>query len=392
VDRIHRLGPLSFSELLELALYDPEQGFFETAGGAGRREADFITSPEVGALFGGVLARALDSWWEDLGRPDPYVVVEAGAGRGALARDVLAARPACAPTLRYVLVERSEHQRARQAALLPLELPSLVLGPVESGEAGDADGGQPWGGVGGAGEVGDDDTERRRVRGRGPLVTALPELPAEPIVSVVVANELLDNIPFDVLERRDEGWYEVRVGERAGGLVEVPVPARAGPAREADRLVPDARPGARVPLQDGARTWLRDALALVTRGRVVAIDYADTTPSMARRPWTEWVRTYRGHGRGGHPLEHLGDQDVTCEVAWDQLARHRPPTQLRTQADFLRAHGLEELVETARRRWHEGAARADLDALAARSRVTEAGALVDPAGLGRFGVLEWEVG
>ena len=182
------------------------------------------------------------------------------------------------------------------------------------------------------------------------------------------------------------------MGEQAGGLVEVPVPARAGPAREADRLVPDARPGARVPLQDGARTWLRDALALVTRGRVVAIDYADTTPSMARRPWTEWVRTYRGHGRGGHPLEHLGDQDVTCEVAWDQLARHRPPTQLRTQADFLRAHGLEELVETARRRWHEGAARADLDALAARSRVTEAGALVDPAGLGRFGVLEWEVG
>ena len=79
-------------------------------------------------------------------------------------------------------------------------------------------------------------------------------------------------------------------------------------------------------------------------------------------------------------------------MAWDQLARTRPPTQLRTQADFLRAHGLEELVETARRRWHEGASRADLDALAARSRVTEADALVDPAGLGRFCVLEWEVG
>ena len=168
------------SRVLQASWYNYPQYYDIAFQAYTRREADFITSPEVGALFGGVLARALDSWWEDLGRPDPYVVVEAGAGRGALARDVLAARPACAPTLRYVLVERSEHQRARQAALLPLELPSLVLGPVESGEAGDADGGQPWGGVGGAGEVGDDDTERRRVRGRGPLVTALPELPITP--------------------------------------------------------------------------------------------------------------------------------------------------------------------------------------------------------------------
>ena len=261
VDRIHRLGPLSFSELLELALYDPELGFFETAGGAGRRGADFITSPEVGALFGAVLARALDSWWEGLGRPDPYVVVEAGAGRGALARDVLAARPDCAPALRYVLVERSEHQRASQAALLPLELPSLVLGPVESEEAGHADGGEQAqageaGGTGDAAEVDDDDTEPRRARGRGPLITALPELPAEPIMSVVVANELLDNIAFDLLERREEGWYEVRVGERGGELVEVPVPAREQPAQEADRLVPDARPGARIPIQDGARACL----------------------------------------------------------------------------------------------------------------------------------------
>jgi len=282
--------------------------------------------------------------------------------------------PGCAPALRYVLVERSERQRARQAALLPLELPSLVLGPLEAGEAGE------------------DDTERRRVRGRGPLVTALPDLPAEPIVSVVVANELLDNVPFDLLERREAGWYEVRVGERQGGLVEVPVPARRHLAEEADRLVPDPRPGGRAPFQALARAWLRDALEVVSRGRVVAVDYTDTTPSLVRRPWTEWVRTYRGHGPGGHPLEHVGEQDITCEVAWDQLARVRPPTLVRTQRDFLRAHGLDELVETARRGWREGAAGGGLDALKARSRVTEAQALTDPAGFGRFGVLEWEVG
>jgi SAM-dependent MidA family methyltransferase len=111
---------------------------------------------------------------------------------------------------------------------------------------------------------------------------------------------------------------------------------------------------------------------------------------MAGRPWTEWLRTYRSHGRGGHPLEWLGEQDVTCEVAVDQLFRVRPPAHDRSQAAFLVAHGLDQLVREARRRWQEGAHVGDLGALAARSRVTEAAALTDPAGLGAFRVLEWE--
>jgi SAM-dependent MidA family methyltransferase len=126
---------------------------------------------------------------------------------------------------------------------------------------------------------------------------------------------------------------------------------------------------------------------------VVAVDYADRTPSLARRPWLEWVRTYRAHGRGGHPLEAPGTQDVTCEVAVDQLAvLVRPPDADRSQAEWLRAWGIDELVAEARATWHERAHLGDLEALRARSRVGEADALTDPAGLGAFRVLEWEVG
>ena len=83
---------------MEAALYDPEDGFYASGGSAGRR-GDFLTAPEVGPLYGAVLARALDTWWAELGRPDPFVVVEAGAGPGTLARSVLAAAPACLPAL-----------------------------------------------------------------------------------------------------------------------------------------------------------------------------------------------------------------------------------------------------------------------------------------------------
>ena len=50
---------MNFAEVMEQALYDPESGFYATSGVAGRR-GDFITSPEVGPLFGAVVARALD--------------------------------------------------------------------------------------------------------------------------------------------------------------------------------------------------------------------------------------------------------------------------------------------------------------------------------------------
>src|SRR6187455_2663565 len=104
------MGPERFDLFMERALYDPESGFYATGGVAGRR-GDFLTSPEVGPLFGAVLARALDAWWSELGRPDPFTVVDAGAGPGTLARAVRAAAPACAAAMGYVLVERSAAQR-----------------------------------------------------------------------------------------------------------------------------------------------------------------------------------------------------------------------------------------------------------------------------------------
>ena len=365
-----------------MALYHPEAGFYATGGAAGR-QGDFLTSPEVGPLFGAVVARALDAWWRELGEPDPFVVVEAGAGRGTLARTVLGAQPACAPALRYVLVERSAALRAAQTERLTVEPPLAALGPAVVAQPGEAP--EP-------------------VPGTGPVVTSLAELPAQRVpAGVVLANELLDNLPFGLRERRDGAWCEVRVGEAGperpsergtgpgGPLVEVLVPVPDEEAEAADRLAPDAPEGARIPVQHQAAEWLRQALGLLERGRVVVVDYGTTTAALARRPGTEWVRTYRAHGRGGAPLDDLGHQDVTGEVAVDQLARVRPPAADRSQAEFLRAHGLDELVETARESWTARAAVGDLEALAARSRLGEAEALTDPTGLGAFRVLEWVV-
>ena len=168
--------------------------------------------------------------------------------------------------------------------------------------------------------------------------------PPGPFDGVILANELLDNLPFRLLQRTPSGWDEVFVG---ADLAEVLQPADQAAVADAGRLAPDAPVGARIPLQHQARDWLVDALGRVQAGRVVVVDYMDTTASMSRRPPGEWLRTYRGHGRAGAPLDALGTADITCEVAVDQLAAVRPPDQDRTQAAFLQAHGIDRLVEEA---------------------------------------------
>ena len=366
---MHRSGPIPFDDVVETALYG-EGGFYASGRGAGRSR-DFLTSPEVGPLFGAVLGRALDSWWDEIGSPDPFLVVEVGAGVGTLCRDIVASRPRCTSALRYLLVERSDALRDQHAAHVPVEPAAFVLGPTF--------------------DDGVDEDGLRHAPGRGPLFASLPDLPAVAIRGVILANELFDNMAFRLVERTPEGWAEVRAGATADGpLAEVLVPADPALAQEADRLVgPDVDVSARIPLQHAAGEWLGRARRALEGGRIVAIDYATPTYELARRPSHEWVRTYRGGGRGGRPLEALGSQDITCEVCPDQLARIASPTQDRSQADFLRAHGVEALVDQARADWAAGAATGSLDGLKAQSRVGEANALLDPAGLGGFRVLEW---
>ena len=343
---IRRRGPLPFSEVMETALYDPEFGFYATTGAAGRR-GDFLTSPEVGPLFGAVVSRALDTWWHEAGDPDPFVVVEAGAGAGTLALSVLAAQSACLRALRYVLVERSDALRARHGDHLVLESTAHAFAPDRTEN---------------------EDEERAVDLPMGPIVVSLADLP-KIAAHVVLANELLDNLPVDLVE----GEHEVRVGLDDEHLVETLVPSENSLGL-----------AGRAPVQHAAARWVRDARTVAPR--VVIFDYADTTPSMAARPSTEWLRTYRGHQRGSGVLDDLGAQDITCEVAVDQLP---PPASDTIQADWLRAHGIDELVEDGRRVWAERAHLGDLEALRARSCVTEAEALTDPTGLGAFHVLEW---
>ena len=352
---------------MDEALYGAD-GFYACGGGAGRHR-DFITSPEVGPLFGAVLARALDTWWNELGCPSPFMVAECGAGPGTLCRDILRAEPHCGRELRYILVDVAEPMRAlHRTHRLP-----LVEATELRGEAGfTAEG------------------DYRVFAGQGPLVASVASLPGEGM-HVVLANELLDNLPFDIAQRADDHWSEVRVGLDASNAFG-PVLIELDPLRSEalDAFASGITAGATVPLQRAASSWIASARAALAAGRsrVVVIDYGASLVELGTRAGA-WMRTYRAHERGIDPFSNAGLCDITADVAIDFVSRSQTVNFISTQAEFLVEHGISDLVAEARLVWSERAGIGDLAALAARSRVGEADALLDPNGLGAFIVTQW---
>ena len=324
-------GAIPFSEYMRLALYG-KGGFYTTGGRAGRRGGDFITSPEVGPLFGTVIARALDAWWKELGSPSQFDVVECGAGPGTLARSILAAQPECADALHYVAVEISTSQRA------------LHPRGVESRET----------------------------------------MPDGPITGVIMANELLDNLPFRLFVF-DGSWMEAFVSQASGGqFVEVLRTPDVVPS-----CLPQTAPlGSRAPIQDAAASWVRDCLSKISNGRLLLFDYCSaSTAEIALTPWREWLRTYRDQGRGTHYLSDPGSQDITAQVMLDQLPTGAATS---TQAEFLKQWGIDDLVREGTAYWESMKNAPDIAAMKMRSRSTEATSLTDPLGLGTFSVLSWQ--
>ncbi|MHB1536303.1 MAG: hypothetical protein ACYC1D_17180, partial [Acidimicrobiales bacterium] len=242
------------------------------------------------------LAGALDGWWSDLGCPDPYLVAEVGADGGRRAAEALAAGPACAPALRYILVDDPP---VPPVAGVTVESPALVLGPVRAG---------------------DGDEPAEPLPGRGPLLGALGELPAVEGPLVVVAIDWVSGLPADRFERSAVGWSEVRLGAPAGGgICELLVAVDPATAAELDRLVARRAPespavavGQRIDRQVGARAWLGSALAAAGTGRVAVVDrfVAVTGPRRANAPGVALDQLVSLRRPAGAPTRAVGLLDT----------------------------------------------------------------------------------
>ena len=81
-ERIAETGSISFAEFMHHALYAPGLGYYTAGSTKFGEEGDYITAPEVSAVFGHVLARQCA---EVLEQVEGGAILEYGAGSGKLA-------------------------------------------------------------------------------------------------------------------------------------------------------------------------------------------------------------------------------------------------------------------------------------------------------------------
>lgn len=347
-DEILSDGPITFARFMELALYEVSDGYYATRGDRPTRAGDFLSAPELHPIFGAALAREVEECWERLGRPATFVVREEAAGSGALGLAVLEG------------LRSSGAEALRPLRYLPIEATAPREAAIRT---------------------------RLAAAGFGAHVADATTAGA-PLSGVVIANELLDAMPVH------------RVVVRAGTLLEIHVTWRDGWFAE-ESLAPSTpelaatleRAGARfvegqlAEVGLAAMAWVRGLGARLERGFALVIDYGHPAADLydpAKRPGG-LLRTYRRHHAGDDPYRFVGEQDLTAHVDWTTLERVAGEAGLEvlgrtTQAEFLAGLGLGDLLVDLQSR--PGITPSDY--AAARAAV---GRLLDPAALGRFGVL-----
>ena len=324
---------------MEAALFDPEDGYYTTRARIGFEDGDYFTSADLGPAFGRMLARIAVDAWTALGRPPAWDLVEAGAGRGTVMRDLLGAlereRPDAARGARPAIVEVSPRLREQQAVALAGR--EMRWAPEAHGLA--------------------------------------------PIHGLVFANEVLDAFPVHVLVRAENGVKEVYVGEQDGRLSEE---LRAPSHPDLRWRVPETIPlGGRWEVATAAEGWVAQLAAAITSGYLLLIDYGDDEAGLLARMGQGTVRGFHRHRLITDALTDPGATDITATVDITAITRAGEAAGLRlvgtgTQREVLTRLGI-----------RESAARptSPIDQLRAASRRSAIDVLLDPKGLGAYRVL-----
>jgi SAM-dependent MidA family methyltransferase len=328
-------GPMPFERFMDLALYDPDGGFFTSGKLRSERSGDFLTSPEVSALFGETLAGYVNEERQRIG--EPFEVVEVAAGSGSLIEPLLDVVDVPA-----LAVEASPAARKALGQVLPAD-------------------------------------------------RVLAELPAR-VRGVVIGNEFIDNLPMAIAQKVDGAWRERWVGVDDRRLAMIDAPPRPEVMAWLDDFAGDVPDGGWVEAQLTAMTWVEDVLRRLEAGSLLLFDYGDTSENLLPRRQDGTLRTYRAHHLGPHPLDEPGLTDITADVNFTALAAAAEKAgalvEVHRQDDFLIGLGLGDRLSELRHAELEAARSGDdMERLRLRTLKTEAETLLHPRGLGDFRVL-----
>ncbi|NJO40205.1 MAG: class I SAM-dependent methyltransferase [Cyanobacteria bacterium CRU_2_1] len=366
---------IPFAEFMELALYHPQHGYYATNQTGKGIQSDFFTSSHLGSDFGELLAEQFAQLWELLDRPHPFTLIEMGAGQGLIVQDVLRYLHrhhfSVFEALNYIIIETSPALIAEQQH----RFQKLI---------------QSWG----------------QLHWR-----SWDEIPKNSIIGCCFSNELIDAFPVHQIAIEHGKLREIYVtlarGQENQGtekhsssfflpplsFSEVIDKLSTPKLAEYFDLINIQCPSERYP--EGYRTevnlaaldWLTTIADRLQKGYLLTIDYgypAHRYYSPTRNQGT--LQCYYQHAYHADPYVAIGYQDITAHVNFTALEQHGKQCGLETigftqQGLFLMALGLGDRLASLSQPDPD----TPLHDLLQRREALHA--LINPMGLGNFGVL-----
>jgi len=315
-DAIAREGRITFRTFMEMALYSAPGAYYSGEGQRIGASGDYYTSPELHPSFGALVARQLEQVWVCMGRPSSFTIVEVGAGKGALARDILRYTARCSPAfdqaISYLAVERSANP------------PRRALG-------------------------GGRDETTARLAWIGDPTTSIE---GDSIEGCFLSNELLDAFPVHRVTVVDGTLREIYLEIRQGRIVEtVDEPSDPRLSEYFSRLGFLPPEGFVGEVNLDAMDWIQWVATSLRRGAVLTFDYgyaANELYSPLRSSGT--LMCFYRHTISTDPYFRIGQQDITAHVDFTSLAAEGSrwglqPFDLVTQRSFLVSMGMGDYLQ-----------------------------------------------
>ena len=343
---------ITFAEYMDLVLYHPQHGYYATHPVNIGKQGDFLTSPHWGGYFGELLAEQFLEMWHILQRPNNFTMVEMGAGQGILAEQILGYLKQkhldFFQTIEYLIVEKSEVLKAQQ---------------------------------------------KQRLQSYQVRWSDWDEIYYSSITGCLFSNELVDAFPVHKFIIKNLEIREIYVtSDSQGNFVEITDQISTPEIAEYFKLVDidlfsfaDIE-GYQSEVNLQALDWVKVVSDKLLKGYVLTIDYgyqAARYYNPVRREGT--LQCYYQHHRNNDPYWNVGRQDITAHVDFTALEKQGNLSELETlgftqQGLFLMALGLGD-------RLNELSNNQGFSVEEVFRRREALHSLIDPMGLGNFGVL-----
>ena len=277
------------------ALYDPLHGYYSRNIRDIGARGDFTTAPQLSETPAKAIATWIAAALRETGTRN---LIEIGPGLGTLTSQVIHNLPfLLRMRTRFHLVESSPALAKRQRALLG-----------------------------------------NKVHHHTSVHSALAACSGN---AVIFSNELVDAFPVRLFKRSGSQWREIALDHSAAHTAEILLPLLELPPSEIFKR--DFPEGQRVEIHDSYRLWLQSWLPDWKGGKMLTIDYGNTSDKLYDRRPDGTLRAYFLHQRteGTEIYLNPGLRDITADVNFTDLTSwteawlvSEQPTQF---YDFLRS-------------------------------------------------------